>query len=421
MSRIVAGLDIGSMRITCAVAKYDEITEEINIVAGNTKKTKSVGQGTIINKKEAGRCIRELITELCASAEGNVSEVYVGLRGSYIRSCNSSGHISVQNPDEVTEDDVNDAIENSKALSNVDIAEIVHTIPQMYVLDEQRLPEPPIGVEGKKLEVFSHLVIAKETQVRNIKNAVLAEDYAVKGTVYTTLALGDVVLNEDEKDLGCLLIDLGGLTTSIALYKDGCLNFSRDINVGGDHITKDIAYRYEISTPWAIELKEKYGSALLETLDDDKPVLVPSIGDETEVEITPSMLVEDVIKFRVEEIFTKVKDALDENNLGGTFREIVLTGGGANLRGMSEAAKIMLSESEERPIRTRIGYIKHDKIKECDLCRSQELMGAVGVLSYALLNGGLENDSEDDVKDELLYTAKKMTNKLLYKVKNLFN
>ena len=133
------------------------------------------------------------------------------------------------------------------------------------------------------------------------------------------------------------------------------------------------------------------------------------------------MLVEDVIKFRVEEIFTKVKDALDENNLGGTFREIVLTGGGANLRGMSEAAKIMLSESEERPIRTRIGYIKHDKIKECDLCRSQELMGAVGVLSYALLNGGLENDSEDDVKDELLYTAKKMTNKLLYKVKNLFN
>lgn len=337
--RIITGLDIGTTKV-CAVIVKEDLEGKLNVVGIGSSPSHGLRKGVVVNIDRTVSSIQQAIEEAQRIAGVEVEGVFVGIAGDHIRSLNSKGVVGVARDDhEITEEDVARAINAAKALALPIDREIIHVIPQEFIVDDQDGIPDPVGMSGVRLEVEVHIVTAAVTSAQNIVRSVQRAGYVVEDIVLEPLASSLAVLDDDERNLGVALVDLGGGTTDIALFFDGHIRHTSVVALGGQNVTNDIAIGLRTPPEQAEEIKLQHGAVSREGLSQSDTIMVPGVGGRPSRVIAKTVLV-DIISPRMEEILTlayhkmKKSDLLDLMAAGA-----VITGGGALMTGAAELAE----------------------------------------------------------------------------------
>lgn len=340
-SDVIAGVDVGSAQICCVVARRSEKTGEFEIAGGFRVPCRGVKGGVVINLQDTSHAVQKAIEQLEEQSESTIRQIYLGIRGSHIDSANQRGAISISRTDkEITAEDISGAIENAKTIRLSPDREILHTIPQTFSLDHQRGVPNPVGMEGNFLEVDVHILIASSAHLNNIYKSIAQAGFEVLEPIYGLLAVGDIVVTQEEKELGCLLIDIGGLTTGLAIYTEGSVRYTKELQIGSDFITRDISHALRTSLSTAQTIKEKYGCAMNSLLKEDEKFDYASVDGRTIRQSSKKQLV-DIIQPRLDQIFVAIEQDLKQSGLYDAIMAggVIVTGGGSKLMGMIQAAE----------------------------------------------------------------------------------
>ena len=346
-SEILAGVDVGSSQVCCVVGRRGEDSNVMEVIAGARLPCRGVKGGVVINLHETAYAVQQVIEQVEEQSKETVRQLYLGMRGSHIESVNTQGAINISRTDkEITADDVAGAIENAKTIRLSPDREILHTIPQEFSLNHQRGVPNPVGMEGNFLEVDVHILIGSSSHLSNVYKAIAQAGFEVVDPVYGLLAVGDLVVTQEEKELGCLLIDFGGLTTGLAVYSEGSIRFTKELQIGSDFITRDISHNLRTSLSTAQSIKEKYGVAMASLLKEDSKVDYTAVDGRTVRSASRRQLVE-IIQPRLDQIFVAIEQELRNANLSDTVVPggIIITGGGSRLEGIVQATEQALSSS----------------------------------------------------------------------------
>lgn len=359
--QITAAIDIGSSKITTLIATLSEDTEA-HVVGVATVPSRGLRKGQVVNIEEATAAISSSVEASERMAGASLARAYVSVGGNHIASMNSHGVVAVAQPEkEITQSDVKRVIDAAKAVSLPQSREILHILPRGYIVDGQEGVVDPAGMSGVRLEVDTHIVTGGTTAVRNLEKCVEELGVEVAGIVFGGLASSYATLTDTEKELGVILIDIGGGTTDVAVFVEGALSYSSVIPVGAINISKDLAAGLRVS----LESAEKIKLALSAppkaptTADEDRLVKTGrKTGEDDEFDlsglnlpeemrsVSRKTLVEGIIKPRLNEIFTMVGLEIKRSGFGGmTPSGVVITGGGALTGGATEAARRNLAMS----------------------------------------------------------------------------
>jgi len=331
---LIVGLDIGTSKIAAVVA---EVTPEgaLSIIGLGTQVSRGLKKGVVVNIETTMASIQRVLEEAEAMADRRITEVYTGVAGSHIRSLNSSGMVAIKEK-EVTQADIDRVVETAKAIAIPNDQQILHILPQEFIIDGQDDVREPLGMSGVRLEVKVHIVTGAVSAVENIVKCVRRCGLEVKDVILQPLASAAAVLNDDEKDLGVCLIDIGGGTTDLAVFAGGAIRHTAVIPIAGDQITNDIAMTLRTPTKEAEELKLRHGCALRQLANANDIVEVPGVGERGPRKLSRQMLAE-VIEPRVEELYSLVQAELRRSGFEELLSSgIVITGGSALLAGMVE-------------------------------------------------------------------------------------
>jgi cell division protein FtsA len=337
----IVGLDIGSTKVCTLIASVQE--SGLEVAGFGVAESRGLKKGTVVNLEETVDSIKKSVSEAEAMANCEVETVYVGLAGPHIKSFNSRGAAPIAaRSREITSDDVRRVIETARAIALSPDREIIHIIPQEFTVDDQQGIADPLGMVGTRLEVNVHIVTSSTTAAQNIITAVNRSGLLVGDTVLEPIALGEAILSEDEKELGTVLVDIGGGKTNVAIYHHGAVRHTVVVPLGGDHFTNDIAVGLRTSIPEAERLKREQGCALSSMADNDRVFEFVSVGSRQARAIAQQVL-NDILQPRAEEIIHFVRN---EIRAAGYERQagagVVLTGGAAMLRGFAELAEDIL-------------------------------------------------------------------------------
>ena len=337
--RYLVGLDVGTSKTTAIVGEPGE-NNTLNIVGMGVAESRGIRRGLVVNLETAVESIKKAIVEAELTAGIEIDNVYLALSGPHVKGFNSRGVVAVAGKNrEITHEDVGRAIDAAKAVSLPTGRQILHVLPQDFVVDDQDGIGAPVGMTGARLEVNVHVVTGSVTATQNIIACVNRANVHVKGTVLGQLAASDAVLTPDEKDLGVALLDIGGGTTDLAIFERGSLWHTAVVGVGGDHFTNDIAVGLRMPIPEAERLKRRSGCALSGMVDDEETIEVASVGGRRPRVMGRRILTE-VLQPRAEEIFHLVWDEIRHAGYEKSLNSgIVLTGGGAILEGLPEIAE----------------------------------------------------------------------------------
>ena len=350
---VVSGIDVGTSKITTLIATLSE-EGDAQVIGVSTVPSKGLRKGQVVNIEEATAAISQSLEAAERMAGTSIAKAFISVGGSHIASQNSHGVVAVAEPDkEITENDVRRVIEAAKAVSLPSSREILHVLPRGYIVDSQEGIVDPAGMTGVRLEVDTHLVTGGATAVRNLRKCVEELGVEVSGMVFGGLASAETSITDTEKELGVILVDIGGGTTDVAVFVEGALSYSSVIPIGAINITKDLAAGLRISLESAEKVKLLLGEtpkvpALAD--EDEKPKTKTDKADELDVAhlglpeelrvLSRRTLVEGIIKPRLNEIFTMVALELKRSGFGGmTPSGVVITGGGAQTVGAVEAAR----------------------------------------------------------------------------------
>lgn len=351
-TRIVAGIELGSSKVSTVIAQVhtDTTTFEntINIVGAASANTKGVRKGQIIDIEDAVEATIASVESAERMAGYNLDAAYLAIGGAHVSSQNSHGVVAVSDPEgEVSPDDVERVIEAASAISLPSSREIIHVIPKEFVVDGETGVKDPVGMNGVRLEVETHLVTASQAAVKNLRKAVNDVGIHIEEFVFTAIAASEAVLTPTEKELGCVLLDLGGGTTSVAAYIDGALTYSGVIPIGARNVTNDLAIGLRVSLDTAEKIKLALSKVPKENETDELDL--ERLGVKEQKKVSRKTLVEGIIRPRLNEIFTMVRLDLDKMGVANRVPSgVILTGGGAETVGAEESAKRMLS----LPVRT---------------------------------------------------------------------
>jgi len=337
--RYLVGLDIGTTKTTAIVGEPGEHAS-LNIVGMGVAESNGIRRGLVVNLEAAVESIKKAILEAELTAGIEIDNVHLALCGPHVKGFNSRGVVAVSGKNrEITHEDVGRAIDAAKAVSLPAGRQILHVLPQDFVVDDQDGIRDPVGMQGARLEVNVHVVTGSVTATQNIVACVNRAGVTVKGTVLGQLAASDAVLTEDEKELGVALLDVGGGTTDLAIFERGSLWHTAVIPVGGDHFTNDIAVGLRMPIPDAEKLKRRSGCALSGMVEDEDTIEVASVGGRRP-RVMGRRILTDVLQPRAEEIFHLVWDEIRHAGYEKSLNSgIVLTGGGAILEGLPEIAE----------------------------------------------------------------------------------
>jgi cell division protein FtsA len=337
--RHLVGLDIGTSKVAAIVGECVD-GRDIGIIGLGVAESQGIRRGAVVNVEAAVESIRKAIDEAELTAGIEMDNVYLGLSGTHIKGFNSRGVVAVAGKNrEITRDDVRRAIETARAVNLPSGREILHVLPQDFVVDEEDGINDPVGMSGARLEVNVHIVTGGTTTTQNIVACVNRAGVNVRESVLEQLAASDAVLTQDEKELGVAVVDIGGGTTDLAIYERGCLWHTAVVSIGGDHFTNDIAVGLRMPIPEAEKLKRKCGCALSSMIGDDELMEVASVGGRP-ARTLPRRILSDVVQPRAEEMFHLVWDEIHRAGYERLLNSgIVLTGGAANLDGMPEIAE----------------------------------------------------------------------------------
>jgi cell division protein FtsA len=337
--RVIAGLDVGTTKVCCIIAERSP-SGSLDIIGVGTSPSRGLRKGVVVNLDSTVESIRRAVAEAEAMAGTDVASVITGVGGGHVRGVNSRGVVGVAGKhQEVSQSDIDRALEAARAVALPQDREVIHVLPQTFIVDDQDGVKNPLGMFGARLDVEVHLVTGATTSVRNVVRSVNRAGLQVQDFVLQPLASAEAVISPEEKELGVLLIDLGGGTTDVALFRDGAVWYTGILPLGGDHISNDIAVGLRTPTADAEELKKRHGCALTALVREDETVEVPSVGGRKARQLSRHILSE-IIQPRVEEILTLVARDLARAGLEDVAAAgVVVTGGTSMMHGVAELAE----------------------------------------------------------------------------------
>ena len=334
---LIVGLDIGTSKVVAVVAEVlpDGRHEVIGL---GQHESKGLKKGVVVNIESTVESIQRALEEAELMADCQIRNVWIGIAGSHIRSFNSRGMVAIKDK-EVTAADVARAIETARAVNIPTDQQLLHTIPQEFIVDSQEGVREPIGMSGVRLEVKVHIVTGAVSAVQNVIKCVRRCGLEVTDWILQGRASADAVLTADEKELGVVLVDIGGGTTDVAIFTEGAIRHTTVLPIGGDQITNDIAMALRTPTAEAEEIKVRYGIAKQVLADPGDTFDVPGLGDRGPRPLSRQALAA-VIEPRVEELFALVHEVVRESGFEEVLSSgIVITGGSALMPGMCELAE----------------------------------------------------------------------------------
>lgn len=373
---LIVGLDIGTTKICCIVGHMAE--DGLEVVGIGTSPSRGMRKGVVINIESTVAAIRKAIREAELMAGCEIKSVFTGIAGGHIRGMNSQGVIAIKNR-EVTSDDLQRVIDAAKAIAIPMDREVLHILPQEFIIDDQDGIREPLGMSGVRLEAKVHIVTGAVASAQNIIKSCNRAGVDVADIVLEQLASSEAVLSADEKELGVALVDIGGGTADIAIYADGAIKHTSVLSIGGDHLTNDIAVGLRTPMAEAEKIKKAYGCCLTSMVGKDETIEVPSVGGR-EPRILSRQLLAEILEPRVEEMFSLInreiiKSGYDELIASG----IVITGGTAILPGMPELAEQIFNLPVRRGTPIDIGGL-------ADVVNSPIYASGVGLVKYGSMN-----------------------------------
>jgi cell division protein FtsA len=336
----IVGLDIGTKKVAAVIG---EVTEEkkVEIIGIGTAESRGLRKGVVVNLDATVDAIKKAQEEAELMAGVEIDAAFIGISGAHIKSFNSRGVIAVSGKNrEIGREDIKRVIDQSKAVSIPPDREIIHIIPQEFVVDEQDGIKDPLGMSGIKLEVNVHIVTGAITSVQNLRTCVTRAGIEIEQVVLNQIATSSSVLTHDEKELGVGLIDIGGGTTEVAIFERGSLWYTSVIPIGGDNFTNDIAVGLRTPIPDAEKIKKKFGCVSHPLVEEQETIEVPTVGRGKKPRVLSRQLLADIIHPRAEEIFRLVDNDIKRMGYEKSLNSgVVITGGTALLDGLEEVAE----------------------------------------------------------------------------------
>lgn len=369
----IVGLDIGTTKI-CAIV--GEVTESgIDIVGIGTSPSTGLRKGVVINIETTVESITKAIEEAELMAGCKITSVYAGIAGGHIKSFNSHGIVAVKDK-EITESDVQRVLDAAKAVAIPMDREVIHIVPQEYIIDDQDGIKEPVGMSGVRLESKVHIVTGAVSSAQNIIKSCNKAGLNVAEIVLEPIASAEAVLTHDERELGVVLVDIGGGTSDIAIFSQGALVHTGVLTLGGNHLTNDIAVGLRTPQNEAEKIKIKYGCAMSSLVKGDETIDVPSVGGR-KPRTVPRKLLAEIIEPRVEEIFSLIQREVVKSGYQDLLASgIVITGGTTIMDGMTELAEFIFDMPVKRGMPIGVGGLK-------DVVNSPKFATGVGLLKYA--------------------------------------
>ncbi len=371
-SQLIAGLDLGTTKV-CAIVG-EQMDDGIDIIGIGSVPSKGLKKGVVVNIESTVQAIRAAIDQAETMAGCQIHSVYAGIAGSHVRGLNKEGVAAITDR-EVAEEDVARVLEQSKAIPLPGDRQVLHVLPQQFIVDDQDGITKPVGMSGVRLEARVHLVTAATASVQNIIKCAERCNLHVAEVVLEPLASSYAVLTEDEREIGVALIDIGGGTTDIIVYVDGAAVHTSVIPIGGLNLTNDIAQGLRTPMAEAERIKMKYGCAASSLIDPEETIEVPSVGGRVPRVLPRDVLVQ-IVEPRVEEIFQAVHHVLKETGYIDMLASgLVLCGGSTLLDGMPELAEQIIGLPTRRGSPIGVGGL-------ADVVKSPAFATAVGLVKY---------------------------------------
>jgi cell division protein FtsA len=331
---LVVGLDIGTSKVVALVAELAP-DGAMEVLGMGNHESKGLKKGVVVNIESTVSAVQRALEEAELMADCKIASAFTGIAGSHIRSFNSTGMVAVKER-EVSTIDVERALETAKAVNIPTDQQVLHVLRQEFIVDGQEDVREPVGMSGVRLEVKVHIVTGAVSAAQNIVKCVRRCGLDVNDLILQPLASARAVLSADEMDLGVCLVDIGGGTTDLAIFTHGAIRHTAVIPIAGDQITNDIAMALRTPTAEAEAIKVRHGVALRQLADPNEMIEVPGIGDRPPRVMSRQTLAE-VIEPRAEELFSLVQQVLRESGYEELLSSgIVLTGGSAQMQGMTE-------------------------------------------------------------------------------------
>lgn len=384
---IVVGLDIGTTKIACIIG---EVTSEgIDIIGIGSHPSKGLRKGVVINIDATINSIKKAVEEAELMAGCEVNTVYAGIAGGHIQGFNSHGIVAVNQNKEVKAGDLARVVDAARAVAIPMDRQVLHVIPQEYIIDDQDGIKEPLGMTGVRLEAKVHIVTASVTSAQNIVKCARACGLNVADIVLEQIASSEAVLGNDEKELGVAVVDIGGGTTDIAIYSKGSLVHTAVLSLGGNHLTNDIAVGLRTPMAEAERIKQRFGCALTSRVNPEETIEVPSVGGRPPRILSREILSE-IIEPRVEEIFAYVAREIKESGCEDLIAGgVVITGGTTILDNMPELAEEVLGMPVRRGMPRGVGGL-------VDVVRNPKFSTGVGLVQYGANAPAREGYREDN-------------------------
>ena len=414
-TEIISIIDIGTTKIVTIIASFDIEENKIDKILGfGESKSNGLKKGVVVNIDETIKSISSAIEIAEEQAEIEILDVFVGISGNHIKGMNYSGVAPINSANNVQtvgnlidKNDINRVLDHAKSINCPPDRRIMHVLPQQYIVDDQDGIKNPLGLSGHRLEAKVHLVTSSINTETDICTCLDKMGINIIDFILEPLASSYSVLSNDEREMGCILIDIGGGTTDVITYGNGSVLHTGIVPIGGTVITKDIAYRIQTSIDQAKKLKHNYGKAKNELASDEEKIVVKGIGGRQEFKISEKIL-SSVIEPRMQEIFDLVKIEIDKSDYKGDYTfGIVLTGGGSKLKGISN----LVYDTFKMPVKTGNPIYDFDVMNDDIDITDPRYATSIGMIKYVGENFDNYNDfNEESIFDTIKSFFKKIIN-----------
>lgn len=388
-NKIAVGLDIGTTKIVAMIGRRNEYGK-LEIIGSGNAKSIGVKRGVVTNITQTIQSIQQAVDEAEAASGFKISDVSVGIAGQHIRSLHHSDYITREKPEAVIDaEDIENLTSQVHKLGMMPGEDIIHVIPQDYKVDSEPNIREPIGMYGGRLEANFHVVVGQVASIRNIGRCITSAGLVLSNITLEPLASADAVLSEEEKEAGVALIDIGGGTTDLAIFKDGIIRHTAVIPFGGNVVTEDVKEGCAIIEKQAELLKIKFGSAWPAENKDSEIVSIPGLRGRDPKEITLknlSKIIHARITEIIEQVFQEIKKYGHDTKHGKLIAGIVLTGGGSQIKHLKQLVEYITGMD------TRIGYPNEHLAGDSD----EQLSSPIYATSVGLLMSGLNKLEQDN-------------------------
>jgi len=386
-SEIIAGIDIGTTKIGCIIAEA-EGPESLKIIGVGSAQSEGLRYGVVVDVDKTIKSIQTAVKQAEDMADVDVENVFAGIAGDHIRSINGRGVVAISGENnEVTQEDVRRVVDAAKAVALPIDREIIHILPQEFMVDDMKGIRHPVGMKGVRLEAEVHIVTGAIASAQNIHRCIEKAGYGVADLVLEPLASSHSVLTEDEKELGCVLIDIGGGTSDIAMFYEGCIRHTSVVALGGRNVTNDLAIVLRTPIDEAERLKIQHGHVLHTDDDRNNIVKVPDVNQVSDRRISAGLMV-DIIQPRVAEILTLAYEEIKKSDFINLMTTgLILTGGGSLIPGTIDLAEDIFN----MPVKLGVPAGFTGMIEEA---RNPQSATGVGLVLYAVKH-------QDEIRESL--------------------